>query len=116
MGYSIGWDSNNARWKGYGVPCTCEQPGCTASIDRGMAYLCEDCGLAFCGEHLGSKCERCINDEPAFPAKPESQGWLRHLRTHPSWAKWREENEPKLKAWETASQRAQAQQKGPHES
>lgn len=75
--------------------------------------LCEDCGLAFCGEHLGSKCERCINDEPAFPAKPESQEWLQHLRTDPSWAKWRKENEAQLTAWETAAQRAQAQQKGP---
>lgn len=114
MGYSVGWDSDNARWKGYGVPCTCEQPGCAENIDRGMSHICECCGLAFCYEHLlaGGECEACTDGGPQFPAKAENMEWLQHLRTDPSWSKWRKENEAQLTSWETAAQRAQAQQKG----
>ncbi|MGV9278022.1 hypothetical protein [Streptomyces griseosporeus] len=58
---------------GYGVPTTCEQPGCEEEIDRGLAYLCGDvhggdensCGGYFCGQHLymppeGHHGNRCI--------------------------------------------------------
>ncbi len=113
MGYSVGWDSDNNRWKGYGVPCTCEHPACNEKIDRGMACLCEGCGLAFCGKHRHRVfCEPCleINDVGEYPdgvtpfrAKPESPEWLQHLRNDPSWAQWRERNMQQLQAWEAAA-------------
>lgn len=120
MGYSITWDSDNNRWKGYGVPCTCEHPECSTAVDRGMGCLCEGCGLAFCGEHLHitAFCERCleINDVGEYPdgirpftAKPEHPEWLTHLRTDPSWAKWREGNISLIEAWEQVSLQAQTQ-------
>lgn len=40
MGWSIGFDSNWNRDIGYGVPAFCDHPGCTAEIDRGLAYVC----------------------------------------------------------------------------
>ena len=115
MGYSIGWDSDNNRWKGYGVPCICEHPDCRVEIDRGMGYLCEGCGLAFCGKHHGlGHCERCqdiddAGDRPEgtnpFNAKPESLEWLQHLRTDESWAKWRATpgSMEQLERWERAA-------------
>ena len=124
MGYSIGWDSGNNRWKGYGVPCTCEHPNCSEQIDRGMSHLCEGCGLAFCNSHhTFNFCEHCLDeqaletdveelaarpDATPFPAKPEHPDWLHHLRTDESWAKWRADakNMQQLEAWERATQAA----------
>lgn len=113
MGYSVGWDSDNNRWKGYGVPCTCEHPACNVQVDRGMAHLCEGCGLAFCGEHRHwGYCEPCleINDVGEYPdginpfrPKPEHPEWLNHLRNDPSWAEWRKDNMAQLEAWEAAA-------------
>ena len=64
MGYGV--YEREGRWCGYGVPATCDFPGCGASIDRGLAYLCGGqgdggCGLFFCGSHLGDDdlCEQC---------------------------------------------------------
>lgn len=45
---------------GYSVAATCEHPGCTAKIDRGLSYACGDdhgeneisCDGYFCPEHL----------------------------------------------------------------
>lgn len=118
MGYSVGWDSDNDRWKGYGVPCTCEHPECSVSIDRGMDYLCESCSLAFCGAHKGARlCDRCQHvDEVGqlpegvelFTAKPEHPDWLAHLRNDPSWEEWRKTSMARLEAWEQAAQRAAA--------
>jgi hypothetical protein len=118
MGYSVGWDEDYKRWKGYGVPCTCEHPHCGEKVDRGMGCLCEACGLAFCGNHwhLGH-CERCLDldervgltDVKPFDAKPEHPEWLAHLRNDPSWAKWRKDNMAQLNAWELAAKRAAAQ-------
>ncbi|MCX4778690.1 hypothetical protein [Streptomyces sp. NBC_01264] len=61
---------------GYDVQAVCEEPGCTESIDRGLAYLCGEmpggdeygCGGYFCGHHLfigpnthtGDLCVRCL--------------------------------------------------------
>ena len=85
MGWSIGYDNEWSRDIGYGVPATCDHPGCTESIDRGLYYVCGDeprggnkgCGLFFCDEHLlindkGIQlCERCINAEKPFDARPD---------------------------------------------
>lgn len=61
---------------GYGVETICEEPGCDADIDRGLARLCgqtpggdeRGCGGYYCGSHLymslqeglGDLCGRCI--------------------------------------------------------
>jgi hypothetical protein len=61
---------------GYEVATTCEESGCDADIDRGLAYLCgqtpggdeHGCGGYYCGSHLyigpsdvsGDLCGRCI--------------------------------------------------------
>ncbi|MFJ8109972.1 hypothetical protein [Streptomyces sp. NPDC096132] len=45
---------------GYGVEAVCEQDGCFAEIDRGLAHLCGNepggdeygCGGYFCASHL----------------------------------------------------------------
>lgn len=122
MSWAVGWDDDNSRWKGYGVPCTCEHPDCSAKIDRGMDYLCEGCGLAFCGKHrLGSFCERCVdiddvgerpNGIEPYPAKPEHPTWLKHLRNDDSWDEWRSKpkNIQQLEAWEHAQEAKQGEQ------
>ena len=62
---------------GYAVEDTCNEEGCPADIDRGLAYLCGEtpggdeygCGGYFCGEHLRfspregepQMCKRCID-------------------------------------------------------
>lgn len=113
MGWAVGWDSDHNRWKGYGVPCMCEHPECAEKIDRGMSYLCEGCGLSFCGNHrIGDACERCTEiddtgDRPngvePFSAKPESAEWLEHLRNDESWGEWRAtpSNMAQLERWES---------------
>lgn len=55
---------------GYGVEAVCEEDGCKAKIDRGLAYLCgkhpggdeHGCGGYYCEQHLYggvSQCKRC---------------------------------------------------------
>lgn len=55
----------DGRMAGYGVTATCDHPGCSATIDRGLGYLCgrdpdghrdpDDygCGRYYCYDHLG---------------------------------------------------------------
>jgi len=78
MGYAHYEITRNGKTiqAGYGVPTTCEQPGCTEKIDRGLAHHCGEtpggdehgCGGYFCGDHLymnanpaasGSACRAC---------------------------------------------------------
>lgn len=59
MGWAYGTNSDG-REIGYGVPATCDQPGCEAKIHRGLAYSCGNehgggehgCGEYFCYNHL----------------------------------------------------------------
>ena len=83
MSWAVGYDTNWHRDVGYGVPATCDHPGCDQDIDRGLSYLCGGpglggglgCGLHFCWWHLSfalrdergdpiegtpSFCERCL--------------------------------------------------------
>ncbi len=111
MGWSIGYDHNWNRDIGYGVPATCDHPGCGRKIDRGLAHVCggepyggdHGCGLYFCGSHifLGGErphaCERCRDakedDEVTpFDPTPDRRVWLRHKLRHHSWKQWRDEN------------------------
>lgn len=89
MGWALGIGehprTSGRRRIGYGVKAKCDEPGCKARIDRGLAYLCgklggDDgvgCGGYFCSAHRTSvgrveqvgwdSGERC----PACMANPE---------------------------------------------
>lgn len=101
MGWSIGYDDNWKRDIGYGVPAFCDEPGCGAEIDRGLAYVCggdpyggeNGCGLYFCDKHAihpdeEHPCEKHLN----YTAKPDHPSWIKHKLTHASWKQWRTEN------------------------
>lgn len=59
MGWSYGTNAKG-REVGYGVRATCDEEGCGAEIDRGLAYVCggmhdggeHGCGHYFCTGHL----------------------------------------------------------------
>jgi hypothetical protein len=116
MGWSIGYDSNWDRDIGYGVPATCDHPGCGKEIDRGLAYLCggprpnygapHGCGLFFCSDHKqivrvdpadedgewADLCERCqAEEQDPFQPTPDVPRWIRHKLTDESWQRWRDE-------------------------
>lgn len=107
MSYALGWDDTYQRWKGYGVPCECEQPDCKAEIDRGYSHICHFCGMYFCDDHIYcGYCKNCydsvLDDElevkdgatsEPFPLKPELEKWLHHIETDATWKKWRESEE-----------------------
>lgn len=104
MSWAIGHDSHWGRDIGYGVPATCDQPDCTAGIDRGLAYVCggeprggeHGCGLYFCDEHLlmgeRQSCDRCIAGDLPHKPSPDTAEWLEWKLTDESWAQWRQEN------------------------
>lgn len=102
MGWQVGYDTRWHRDIGYGVPAVCDRPGCGASIDRGLAYVCGGepygCGLFFCGDHLlaGGKrqmCERCAAEEELpFDPTPDTAEWLNWKLTDESWEQWRQGN------------------------
>lgn len=96
MSYEVGYDTALKRDIGYGVPSECEHPDCTKSINRGMSYLCAECHLYFCWEHLlcfSELCQRCTDGKESYNPKPDTAEWIRHKLTHPSWEEWRKENE-----------------------
>lgn len=112
MGWSIG--DFNGRDIGYGVPATCDYPGCGAEIHRGLAFVCgsnahggeHGCGLFFCPYHLDYSdndemterlCERCLAPDKdgyvtAFDETPDVPEWINHKLTDESWQRWRDEN------------------------
>jgi hypothetical protein len=96
MGWSIGFDSRWNRDIGYAVPAYCDEPGCDAVIDRGLAHVCcnqepyggdEGCGLYFCPKHLSDTCTH-----EGYSAKPDHPDWIRHKEIDPSWEEWRKEH------------------------
>jgi hypothetical protein len=120
MGWAVGWDSRTKRFRGYGVPAYCEEPGCPEKIDRGLAYACggldDGCGRFFCEGHLFylnledhdedcecgvdpdedcNFCSQCVEGLEPYPLKPERRSWLKHVLSDSTWAQWRRE-EPKL--------------------
>ena len=106
MGWSLGFDRNLRRDVGYGVPAICDDPECSEAIDRGLSYVCgsepfggdRGCGLHFCGSHRwyseegASLCRRCREGAEPFLPKPDTQEWLQHKLTDPSWEEWRQAN------------------------
>lgn len=112
MGWQIAYDSYWRRDIGYGVPAICDYPGCGESIDRGLGHVCggepyggeEGCGLFFCGHHLAYSpntdhhayipiCERCYENADPFNPTPDTDEWVQHKLTDPSWAEWRQTRE-----------------------
>lgn len=61
MGWAFCGEDTKGRSIGYGVPATCDHPGCTEKIDRGLGYACGamhgiddplgSCEGYFCGKH-----------------------------------------------------------------
>lgn len=107
MGWGIGYDNNWNRDIGYGVPATCDHPGCGEAIDRGLAHVCggepfggdDGCGLYFCGKHLHPcRCERCSNSQPPFDPTPDTKEWIEWKLTDESWKQWRDENPDEVAA------------------
>jgi len=106
MSWDVGYDDRWQRWVGYGVPAWCDHPGCYEKIHRGLAYICggdiyggdEGCGLFFCYKHLffsdrsrHQLCERCCVGEKPFNPSLDTDEWVEHQMTDPSWAEWRAE-------------------------
>lgn len=101
MSWAVGYDPNWHRDVGYGVPAICDRPDCEEQIDRGLSWVCGDevyggedgCGLFFCDSHGGGTlCERCENGLPPFDPKPDTDEWINHKMTDPTWAEWRAEH------------------------
>src|SRR5205085_3858697 len=105
MSWAIGFDTVWNRDIGYGVPATCDHPGCGALIDRGLSYVCggeplggqHGCGLYFCSEHLmiagrsreyAQVCCRCYAGRPPFTPTADRPEWIQHKLTDESWAPW----------------------------
>ena len=78
MGWGFG-ELPNGKKIGYSVSAVCEEPGCDAAIDRGLAYACGGmhgeeenyCAGYFCYEHLffsddpyqqGTYCRCCCRE------------------------------------------------------
>lgn len=122
MGWSIGFDLNWNRDIGYGVPATCDHPGCGEKIDRGLANVCSGqepyggeygCGLYFCSEHhSGSKPDPSEFD-PDEDEEHEYDGPYIHglcaqcasnqapfvaTPDHPDWINWKL-NDPSWQGW-----------------
>lgn len=127
MGWSVGFDSNWDRDIGYGVPATCDHPGCGKRIDRGLAYVCGGdayggeygCGLFFCYEHLQyadvedecvQLCERCANHEDAFTPTPDVLEWVNWKLTDESWQRWRDESPDEVAALKLRVQQSKGEQ------
>jgi hypothetical protein len=107
MGWSYGYDKNWQRDIGYGVPATCDHPGCGKEIDRGLAHVCagehprggeHGCGLYFCGDHLQHHrkksfcCARCYAGRRPYKPTPDTGKWIAHKLTDESWLEWREQH------------------------
>jgi hypothetical protein len=109
MGWSIGWDARWGRDIGYGVPATCDFPGCGAEIDRGLGYVCgrepyggeRGCGLYFCEDHQRGRsqlCPRCANRCAPYTPSPDVREWVEWKLSDPSWATWRMEHQAEVVA------------------
>ena len=110
MGWAVGYDSRWQRDIGYGVPATCDRPGCGTAIDRGLSYVCgsdpyggeHGCGLYFCdncprfrrkdGDRYVYVCSRCNKNRTPYDPTPDTAEWVRHKLTDVSWSQWRDEN------------------------
>lgn len=126
MGWSVGYDENWGRDIGYGVPATCDHPGCKSEIDRGLGYVCggesyggeHGCGLFVCGEHQRAKshclqlCQHCADRRRRkLQPSPDLPEWMRWKLTDESWQQWRDENPAEVGKLRAAAEIAVAQEK-----
>jgi hypothetical protein len=59
MGWAYCGQDSKGRDRGYAIEATCDHPGCTESIDRGISFACGqmhgengvDCERYFCEQH-----------------------------------------------------------------
>jgi hypothetical protein len=67
MSWAHGFDSSG-RAVGYAIEATCDEEGCDAEIDLGLAYRCggaaqlnggPGCGGYYCSAHRAFYCVRC---------------------------------------------------------
>jgi hypothetical protein len=116
MGWSVGFDSRWNRDIGYGVPATCDYPGCGAAINRGLSFACgsdpyggeRGCGLYFCGDCLRFRrtdgdrwvyvCSRCNKNRPPYEPTPDTLEWTAWKLTDESWGPWRDEHAAEVEA------------------
>ena len=108
MYWAIGYDENWNRDIGFDVPGTCDHPGCSAAINRGMDHVCggepyggdSNCGLYFCKDHLEMKvvaageepvpvCAQCSSGKEPFEPTTDTEEWLTYKQTSNYWAGWR---------------------------
>lgn len=106
MSWAIGFDEHWHRDIGYGVPASCDHPGCGVEIDRGLSYVCggepyggeRGCGLYFCTAHLflsvrlPQLCTRCLRRRSPYKPTADRPIWIEHKLTHESWRHWRDAN------------------------
>lgn len=115
MGWQVGYDSKWGRDIGYGVPATCDFPGCGKDIDRGLAYVCggepyggeHGCGLYFCSWHTvvggeRQQCVRCANEQPPLEPTPDTAEWTEWKLTDESWGPWRDKHPEEVSAMKAA--------------
>lgn len=89
MGWAHCGTDEEGREIGYGIPATCDHPGCNKEIHRGLDYCCGGmhggqgyydehhkvwfgCGRYFCYDHLtalGSLCPECERDYDRLEAE-----------------------------------------------
>lgn len=114
MSWAIGYDERWSRDIGYGVPASCDHPGCGAEIDRGLSYVCggepyggdRGCGLYFCSKHLlwsarlPQLCSRCKRSRDPYKPTADRPEWIEHKLTDESWRRWRHENQEKVASLE----------------
>lgn len=80
MGWAHCGTDDLGREIGYGVAATCDFPGCTAEIDRGLGYVCGPmhgccewgCGRYFCDSHIDQLTHKC--DGEAYPTGDREGG------------------------------------------
>ncbi len=118
----MSWAVGHVRGRdvGYAVPASCDHPGCTEIIDRGLAYVCGEapgvgehgCGLFFCDTHrtytyfgkgkeelpdtdddaFAAVCARCAQQQPPFDPTPDVAEWIGWKLNDDSWEQWRQDN------------------------
>ena len=92
MGYAR-YNLPDGREAGYAVEATCDQPGCTKDINRGLGHLCGElpdghrdpdepgCGRYYCGTHLDDSDHSC--PKPKCPEwDPEENETCQLVRGH----------------------------------
>lgn len=105
MGYAH-YNLPDGREAGYAVEASCDQPGCTETINRGIDFLCGDspdghrdpdepgCGRYYCDEHIREDIHNC--PDPRCPVyEPTGYETCDLVRGHEGlhrndWCTWEE--------------------------